>query len=110
VCGSLHCCSSWIHQQPSSTLFPYTTLFRSDIPDEIGEYIGGAVEGVRNVATTLTNVVVAIVTFPIILFFLLKDGHRFKAYSLQLDRKSTRLNFSHVSISYAVFCLKKKNT
>src|SRR5699024_11909855 len=42
----------------------------SDIPDEIGEYIGGVVEGVRNVATTLRHVVVAIVTFNVILLFL----------------------------------------
>src|SRR5699024_7875932 len=53
----------------------------SDIPDEIGEYIGGVVEGVRNVATSVTNVLVAIVTLPIILFVLFTVGHRFKAYS-----------------------------
>lgn len=71
----------------------------SDIPDEIGEYIGGAVEGVRNVATTLTNVVVAIVTFPIILFFLLKDGHRFKAYSLQFVPPKYRNDLDQILIN-----------
>src|SRR5690625_2793835 len=56
----------------------------SDLPNKISEYLGGAVEGFKNVASTLTNVVVAIITFPIILFFLLKDGRRFKEYSLTL--------------------------
>ncbi|HEY4600868.1 MAG TPA: AI-2E family transporter [Cerasibacillus sp.] len=56
----------------------------SDLPSQIGAYIGGAYEGVRNFATTVTNVIVALVTFPIILFFLLKDGTRFKSYCLQL--------------------------
>ncbi|GEN31623.1 putative PurR-regulated permease PerM [Cerasibacillus quisquiliarum] len=56
----------------------------SDLPSQIGAYIGGAYEGVRTFATTITNVVVALITFPIILFFLLKDGTRFKNYCLQL--------------------------
>src|SRR5437870_6648572 len=70
-----------IRRPPRSTLFPYTTLFRSlSLPDpsyalpdaELGRLLGRDVEG----------------------------G----------DRKSTRLNSSHVAISYAVFCLKKKTT
>lgn len=56
----------------------------SDLPNKISEYLGGAIEGFRNVASTLTNVVVAIITFPIILFFLLKDGRKFKEYCLTL--------------------------
>src|SRR5437667_1790538 len=67
-----------IRRQPRSTLFPYTTLFRS--PHTL------ALESAfyhRNVRTTLVL-----------------DGRR--------DRKSTRLNSSHITISYAVFCLKKK--
>ncbi|MUK89397.1 AI-2E family transporter [Ornithinibacillus sp. L9] len=56
----------------------------SDLPGMIGAYIGNAFEGVRNVATTVTNVVVAIITFPIILFFLLKDASRFKSYFIRL--------------------------
>src|SRR5438477_12366919 len=62
-----------IRRPPRSTLFPYTTLFRSDCgahTDQRGEYEPGFATG----------------------------G----------DRKSTRLNSSHMSISYAVFCLKKK--
>src|SRR3712207_8118794 len=97
-----------IRRPPRSTLFPYTTLFRSrpggldppqqalvrerrevvvdrlgrhrpDLaPDRLGHYVGGHVRGVRHRA---------------------QDGE---------DRKSTRLNSSHANISYAVFCLKKK--
>src|SRR6266852_1376704 len=63
---------------PRSTLFPYTTLFRSEDFD-------GRIKAVD-----------ALGTFG--------DGHAIAA----LDRKSTRLNSSHGSISYAVFCLKKK--
>lgn len=56
----------------------------SNIPGIIGSYLGNAFAGVKSFASTVTNFVVAIVTFPIILFFLLKDGDRFKAYSLRL--------------------------
>lgn len=56
----------------------------SNIPGIIGSYLVNAFQGVRNIASTLTNVFVAIITFPIILFFLLKDGKRFKEYSLKL--------------------------
>src|SRR2546429_3286664 len=69
-----------IRRPPRSTLFPYTTLFRSDV---------GAIRGSRRSnPATYTG---------------LLDPIR-KA----LDRKSTRLNSSHGYISYAVFCLKKK--
>ena len=56
----------------------------SDLPGIIGGYLIGLFESVQNVASTLTNIIVAIVTFPIILFFLLKDGKRFKEYVLTL--------------------------
>src|SRR5436305_8239077 len=69
-----------IRRPPRSTLFPYTTLFRS----------------FNWVTRELAQV----------------DLHDFncgfKAYRREVDRKSTRLNSSHVRISYAVFCLKKK--
>src|SRR5690625_7171274 len=65
---------------PRSTLFPYTTLFRSvEYSRELLQY------GEANYTEVLTA-------------------------QQQLDRKSTRLNSSHVAISYAVFCLKKKKT
>nr|WP_246569921.1 AI-2E family transporter [Lentibacillus saliphilus] len=78
----------WISQ---SFLGPYydqgynwITSNLSDLPAKIMTYIGGAVEGIRNVASTLTHIFVAVFTFPFILFFLLKDGDRFKQYCLNL--------------------------
>src|SRR5690349_23998454 len=68
-----------IRRPPRSTLFPYTTLFRSVFFTLIFVLHGG-----RNIYGFVTKV------FP------------------EKDRKSTRLNSSHVEISYAVFCLKKK--
>ncbi|MFD1361869.1 AI-2E family transporter [Lentibacillus salinarum] len=56
----------------------------SDLTSRVAEHLGGAVEGVQNVASTITSVVVAIITFPIILFFLLKDGDGFKEFCLRL--------------------------
>src|SRR3712207_8783686 len=81
-----------IRRPPRSTLFPYTTLFRS---------WQGAAAGSRNVMllTLGTGVGGA----------LMVDGHLLKGHLGRAgDRKSTRLNSSHANISYAVFCLKKK--
>src|SRR5256885_12634708 len=70
-----------IRRPPRSTLFPYTTLFRSRIPApkkrRLRVFSGRRPEGVSG-------------------------------YAVMQDRKSTRLNSSHLVISYAVFCLKKK--
>src|SRR5438309_5316462 len=74
-----------IRRPPRSTLFPYTTLFRS-----VSEGLGDG-----RVPAQLARV----------------REHRMRAVQqpqLAVDRKSTRLNSSHSSISYAVFCLKKK--
>ncbi|WP_099156659.1 AI-2E family transporter [Virgibacillus ndiopensis] len=68
----------------------------SDLSSKIGNYLGGAVEGLRNVASTLTNVVVAIFTFPFILFFLLKDGDKFKRYCLKLLPPKYRDDVNHI--------------
>src|SRR5690625_7731970 len=76
---------------PRSTLFPYTTLFRSPPSFFIGTYYYTVLKGTR---TSLLS------TKFMIALDILKG--------LFLDRKSTRLNSSHVAISYAVFCLKKK--
>src|SRR3712207_7258890 len=92
-----------IRRPPRSTLFPYTTLFRSTL----AEYLANAkaineAKSAQGVCGTVGQ---------------MKSGH----YSLEcdmtayvwghggsvLDRKSTRLNSSHANISYAVFCLKK---
>src|SRR5689334_24843284 len=72
-----------IPRQPKSTLFPYTTLFRSH----------GHTGGCAAAAAGIVRIGAAVL-------------HRIEA--AQRDRKSTRLNSSHSSISYAVFCLKKK--
>src|SRR3712207_8343351 len=96
-----------IRRPPRSTLFPYTTLFRScrveDAhalvrEDDVGALIkralyeeplagGGAADAVDGARSNDDR----------------RDGRAFKE-----DRKSTRLNSSHANISYAVFCLKKK--
>src|SRR2546421_7210352 len=89
-----------IRRPPRSTLFPYTTLFRSDLR-EPGERSGERGGGVRLLDRTPR-------AYPV--------RHRQispavrRAEPLAPDRKSTRLNSSHDQISYAVFCLKKKKT
>src|SRR5439155_25561434 len=76
-----------IRRPPRSTLFPYTTLFRS-----VDEYLELHDERTYSVAD-----------LALALSLLGRSGELARA-----DRKSTRLNSSHVAISYAVFCLKKK--
>src|SRR5256885_5875950 len=87
-----------IRRPPRSTLFPYTTLFRSEIeplvPSVVSKYFG---EHNYNV---VTNPKVHVQIDDARHFILTTDQ--------KLDRKSTRLNSSHLVISYAVFCLKKK--
>src|SRR5690349_22180916 len=92
-----------IRRPPRSTLFPYTTLFRSLVAEQRVEQLGGLAEALVDLA----------------------DAHEDPAGEQRgvddrddvladhdgasaEDRKSTRLNSSHVEISYAVFCLKKK--
>src|SRR5690348_17540160 len=74
-----------IRRPPRSTLFPYTTLFRSGLAHgHAAQQLG------RELVQALPR------------------GRRGDEHGHLLDRKSTRLNSSHPSISYAVFCLKKK--
>src|SRR2546421_1185760 len=77
-----------IRRPPRSTLFPYTTLFRSD-PNFQQKVVDGLASGISGVVD-LANQAVQ------------------NKINSKLDRKSTRLNSSHDQISYAVFCLKKK--
>src|SRR5690242_21380573 len=95
-----------IRQRPASTLFPYTTLFRSLIRN-IGPSIRGA--GARSVARQRKAGVLGGERRPGRQYRRLEGGvSRVILRSNPKDRKSTRLNSSHMSISYAVFCLKKK--
>src|SRR3712207_8102407 len=92
-----------IRRPPRSTLFPYTTLFRSSVPrDSLVEVPGHG--------TTKINAAFAF-GGPKLLVQTVEQstGIRVDHYvEMGLDRKSTRLNSSHANISYAVFCLKKK--
>src|SRR2546430_10555813 len=96
-----------IRRPPRSTLFPYTTLFRSQALDDgwsklwelfynllhEGDDIDGrSVVEIRNKVHQKSN----------------DTRSNFREFDRTLDRKSTRLNSSHSQISYAVFCLKKK--
>src|SRR2546430_4345958 len=99
-----------IRRPPRSTLFPYTTLFRST-------------EGIKEINHTFIEAVILV----ILVVFVFLQGWRatlipllavpvsligtfaiFPVLGFSIDRKSTRLNSSHSQISYAVFCLKKK--
>src|SRR3712207_7066535 len=93
-----------IRRPPRSTLFPYTTLFRS-VREAIGR---DRLRGVFRIVPCLLeglrlNQVLDLVLYA---FHSLPAG----GYDCTGDRKSTRLNSSHANISYAVFCLKKKKT
>src|SRR3712207_8545936 len=87
-----------IRRPPRSTLFPYTTLFRSwlvvDLPRRLDEHT-------LSVMSSCDHVVVVASSRLASLASALRFGQL-------VDRKSTRLNSSHANISYAVFCLKKK--
>src|SRR5689334_24134996 len=95
-----------IRRPPRSTLFPYTTLFRSDGADEIA----GRSRGTPRIANRLLRRVrdfAEVRADGVITRQVARDA--LELYEVdEKDRKSTRLNSSHSSISYAVFCLKKK--
>src|SRR5207249_6360139 len=101
-----------IRRPTSSTLFPYTTLFRSvEAPHALARYFAykGSV-AVNGVSLTVNQVedVVEQGTLAGCRISINLIPHTIAVTTLK-DRKSTRLNSSHVSISYAVFCLKKKS-
>src|SRR3712207_8918252 len=79
-----------IRRPPRSTLFPYTTLFRSLRAQAVSD---AATLDVRDDSLHLRVV----------------EAEHSRAVERNLDRKSTRLNSSHANISYAVFCLKKQH-
>src|SRR2546430_3315722 len=88
-----------IRRPPRSTLFPYTTLFRSKFAerDRLWEAGDPRHYGLSDALQYLGNVAFR------------EPVPAYKHSAAILDRKSTRLNSSHSQISYAVFCLKKKN-
>src|SRR3712207_7879730 len=85
-----------IRRPPRSTLFPYTTLFRS----------------LESKLQTKGSVLDSILGYPVEDHVVRIDYYRPRGDQKEAweDRKSTRLNSSHANISYAVFCLKKKKT
>src|SRR3712207_8477992 len=96
-----------IRRPPRSTLFPYTTLFRSEA---VAVHLADAHAALR--MTGVTRLLVererAAGIAPARDAVLQQVGRVVTAVAVAEDRKSTRLNSSHANISYAVFCLKKK--
>src|SRR5207253_11145192 len=94
-----------LRRPPSSTLFPYTTLFRSALMEQSFFFplkswvVATRIRAGHIFFKDFKNVM------PMERFYL---GGANSLRSYDTDRKSTRLNSSHVAISYAVFCLKKK--
>src|SRR3712207_8427914 len=100
-----------IRRPPRSTLFPYTTLFRSRRGDGVEDDEDREEQGHHVVARDEP----ALVVLVLLVVVLLVPPGRAHGWLIRLtrpasgpDRKSTRLNSSHANISYAVFCLKKK--
>src|SRR5437773_7092921 len=92
---------------PGSTLLPYTTLFRSIVGsakagDETA-VMGGNQSGAALVKSAFEAGVGVVTDRPV-----MTQAEADQIAKARLDRKSTRLNSSHITISYAVFCLKKK--
>src|SRR3712207_7103314 len=99
-----------IRRPPRSTLFPYTTLFRSRMLGQKLSELWGQSVTVENRAGAGGNIGADLVAkAPPDGYTLLMASGSILTVNPQ-DRKSTRLNSSHANISYAVFCLKKKNT
>src|SRR3712207_6849145 len=98
-----------IRPPPRSTLFPYTTLFRSvlvrRLPPSAGHFLGQRVRQAYDDFAQPLRLTAELSILPLVL---LACALRRPRVILVGDRKSTRLNSSHANISYAVFCLKKK--
>src|SRR2546429_2888519 len=90
-----------IRRPPRSTLFPYTTLFRSLCANRFKDFQFGLKLIAQNSGQREFQIDADAVKAP---------DKVLSEWVVKRDRKSTRLNSSHGYISYAVFCLKKKNT
>src|SRR3712207_8748579 len=88
-----------IRRPPRSTLFPYTTLFRSQLVAELSKEVGESADYLDTNRAYRSEKDV---------FEDFTQEERNQMFGV--DRKSTRLNSSHANISYAVFCLKKKKS
>src|SRR5258707_3998387 len=88
-----------IRRPPRSTLFPYTTLFRS---------VGSRAQNTQTVAGLVNLVTLPMAISSGVFFSAARFPEVLQHFGKARDRKSTRLNSSHANISYAVFCLKKK--
>src|SRR5438067_7312250 len=86
-----------IRRPPRSTLFPYTTLFRSE-----------SGHGTAFKSRWMADALYQVASFMVLRRPTVWRWSHSRHHTDTIDRKSTRLNSSHVSISYAVFCLKKK--
>src|SRR2546428_10171008 len=94
-----------IRRPPRSTLFPYTTLFRSDLPAR-GQFLQRYFRTISRLDLRESQ---CLQLWEEMLQRRREMSERLgRPVSLKTDRKSTRLNSSHDQISYAVFCLKKK--
>src|SRR3989442_7727814 len=97
-----------IRRPPRSTLFPYTTLFRSPLDLTLttnGSLLARKARALKDAG--LNRVTVSLDGLDDAVFRSMNDVD-FPVSDVLADRKSTRLNSSHVRISYAVFCLNKK--
>src|SRR5438034_6163561 len=96
---------------PRSTLFPYTTLFRSAWMAIREDETAADCTGVNPISTKLLAFALgaSFSGFAGSVYAAKLQAITPGAFEFQVDRKSTRLNSSHTVISYAVFCLKKKN-
>src|SRR5947208_11609997 len=93
-----------IRRPPRSTLFPYTTLFRSSRDRKMQRHAGGLDPRESTLLQLRLHFITRVIMVP--RFF---HAKYLPQKDIDVDRKSTRLNSSHQIISYAVFCLKKKN-
>src|SRR3712207_6960088 len=94
-----------IRRPPRSTLFPYTTLFRSD---DLVRSVAGRLRGAVLLGRDRDVIAGALARHaPDVPVVVVESGETSVTDGVE-DRKSTRLNSSHANISYAVFCLKKK--
>lgn len=93
-----------VHQYVSNSFFEtyyneardWVEANLGDIPGTIMNSFGDAIDGIASFASTVTTIVVSLITFPFVLFFLLKDGERFKTYFLSLFPKKFRNDMANI--------------